>query len=92
MCMKLLNPGAKQAHLRRCHICGTVNEIETHRHETLDHSCSGCGKHLAPFYFFEESVHDGVGDNSLLMSLRKESIGYQPLWGLTAYWPKEEPG
>jgi len=50
------------------------------------HSCDGCGKHLAPFYFFEESEQSGVADNGLVMSLRPEAIGYQPLWGFSAHW------
>lgn len=73
---------------RRCHVCGTINELHTHR-DNMVHSCDGCGKHLAPFYFFEESEQSGVADNGLQMSLRKEAIGYQPLWGFSAYWSVE---
>lgn len=73
---------------RRCHICGTINEVQ-HADSKESHRCEGCGKHLAPFYFFEESEQSGVGDNTLMMSLRKEQIGYQPLWGFSALWSED---
>lgn len=77
----------KHLQYRRCHQCGCVNESPPSVGRMKEgQSCTGCGKHLAPFYFFDESGLDGVGDNVLLMSLRKEAVGYQPLWGLSAYW------
>jgi hypothetical protein len=74
---------------RRCHVCGTTNELDLER-DNMVHACDGCGKHLAPFYFFEESEQSGISDDGLLLSLRKESIGYQPLWGFSVLWPVEE--
>jgi hypothetical protein len=71
-------------HFRRCHICGTLNEAPGQ----LVANCSCCGKHLAPFHYFDESIFMGL-------PLRKEYQtretnlpfkSYPPIWGLTAYW------
>ena len=75
----------KVTHVRRCHVCGTVNELEN----SAIHKCQSCGKHLAPFYFFEESALRGMGDNQLEMSLWKSQGKYHPLWGLSTYWEED---
>lgn len=79
-------------HIRRCHVCGCVNEVKG----SLVKQCSGCGRHLQPFYFFSE-------EKALELKLeRKESIRlsrtpsaltsalplaeYPMLIGLTAAW------
>ena len=73
-------------HIRRCHVCGTVNEQENHPVER----CKDCGKHLAPFFFFKtEDLEKGISDQGLEMSLWKESVGYSPLWGIAIPWPEE---
>lgn len=75
----------KVTHIRRCHVCGTVNESVN----SAVQKCSQCKKYLAPFYFFEEHKLDGIGDVSLHLSTWKESSHYQPLWGLSHYWEDE---
>jgi ribosomal protein S14 len=74
--------GAQVTHIRRCHVCGTVNESEG----SAIHKCSDCGKHLAPFYYFDESKMDGIGDNVLFQSDLKQATDYNPIWGLSHYW------
>ncbi|GIL18768.1 MAG: hypothetical protein BroJett040_25190 [Oligoflexia bacterium] len=70
------------SHVRRCHVCGTVNEAEG----SAIVKCSKCRKHLAPFYFFEESKLEGLADNGLYMSQVKSSATTVPIWGLSTYW------
>jgi hypothetical protein len=72
-------------HIRRCHVCGTVNELEN----AAIQKCSHCRKHLAPFYYFDESELKGVKDNQLEMSLWNHQGSYHPLWGLSTYWEDE---
>lgn len=80
----------KKEHFRVCHKCGTVNCAE----EDLVTCCEGCGKHLAPFYFFDESRAMGMTESTFYSSLNggknRESIlphkEYPPIWGLTVYW------
>jgi len=72
-------------HIRRCHVCGTVNESEN----SAIHKCGHCRKHLAPFYYFDESQLKGVSDNKLEMSLWVQQAFYHPLWGLSTYWEDE---
>lgn len=73
-------------HIRRCHICGTVMVSE----EAAVHRCSQCGKHLAPFYYFDESKLDGLQETGPYLSVWKNLImvpgTYQPIWGLSTYW------
>lgn len=79
-----------KTHFRLCHICGTTNSIEG----DLVTACECCGKHLAPFYFFDESRAMGLTDSSFysgeLGMKSTESVlphkEYPPVWGLTAYW------
>lgn len=74
-------------HVRRCHVCGTVNESENQAIKR----CSKCGKPLAPFYYFDESVLEGLQDDGLHFSTMKlydpEQIEtFKPLWGFSTYW------
>ncbi|MBX2995901.1 MAG: hypothetical protein KF681_13830 [Bdellovibrionaceae bacterium] len=62
-----------------------MNEIEN----AAIHKCGGCRKHLAPFYYFDESDLKGVGDNQLEMSLWNSKGTYHPLWGLSTYWDED---
>ena len=75
-------------HVRRCHVCGAVNELENQ----AVHRCSDCGKHLAPFYYFDESQVSGYDANGFYWSRHDEfdpfSVveNYRPLFGLSTYW------
>lgn len=77
-----------RTHFRVCHQCGTVNSAEN----DLVTACECCGKHLAPFYFFDESRAMGLDHSNIYSSVRevKETLlphrEYPPIWGLTAYW------
>ncbi|MBV2167280.1 MAG: hypothetical protein KUL82_01125 [Bdellovibrio sp.] len=81
---------SSKIHYRLCHRCGTANCAE----DDLVTACDCCGKHLAPFYFFDESKAMGL-DNSNFYSSERHSEAhesllphkeYPPVWGLTAYW------
>ena len=83
---------ATKTHFRLCHICGTANSMEG----GLVTYCESCGKHLAPFYFFDESKAMGLRETGVYSDDRGSASGtclphkeYPPVWGLTAYW---EPG
>lgn len=73
-------------HIRRCHICGELTE----RKGQLVSECAHCGKHLAPFYFYNERlamnlITQAEADQeyrSPALPLRE----YPAIWGLTAYW------
>ena len=75
---------SQKVHLRRCHVCGELNEC----HGNLVRHCNHCGKSLAPFFYFDESkvmglvVESRSGEQKSKLPLRE----YPPLWGLTAYW------
>ena len=78
-----------KTHFRLCHVCGTANSLEG----DLVTECECCGKHLAPFYFFDESRAMGLANSSLYSSEAggsSESVlphkEYPPIRGLTAYW------
>lgn len=71
-------------HFRRCHVCGTLNEASGQ----LVGNCSCCGKHLAPFHYFDESIFMGLPLRKELQN-RETNLpfkSYPPIWGLTAYW------
>ncbi|MNJ98457.1 hypothetical protein D3C87_162230 [compost metagenome] len=76
-----------RTHFRVCHMCGSLNTADG----DLVTACEGCGKHLAPFYFFDESR--AMGLNTLVLSSNESEPEttlphkeYPPVWGLTAYW------
>lgn len=75
-------------HIRRCHVCGTVNELLG----AAIHKCQDCGKHLAPFYYFDESDMQGLDADGFYLSTYKQSAEakdpslFFPLWGFSHYW------
>ncbi|MFN7453606.1 MAG: hypothetical protein ACK5RO_02995 [Pseudobdellovibrionaceae bacterium] len=69
-------------HIRRCHVCGETNQEEN----SAIRRCSHCGKHLAPFYYFDESRMEGLSTEGVHWSQWKEVAQYNPLWGLSTYW------
>ena len=79
-------------HIRRCHICGSVTESE----DSAIHRCQHCGKHLAPFYYFDESKLEGLQENGPHLSVWKQAAlapgTYQPIWGLSTYWQENYEG
>lgn len=80
------SPLATKIHFRRCHFCGETTEVQN---GLVDHCC-GCGKVLAPFYYFDESREMGLKSEAQYQSEYKSSAlpfrEYPPIWGLTAYW------
>ena len=79
-------------HIRRCHVCGGVTELEG----CAVHKCQHCGKHLAPFYYFDESKLEGLldsGPHMSLWTLRTSVPGnIKPIWGLSTYWQENYEG
>lgn len=70
-------------HIRRCHICGEVNET----HDAPVSRCSHCGKFLAPFFFTSDySQIDPESPLTTYFILGQDQMPYQPLRGLSAYW------
>ena len=75
-------------HVRRCHVCGAVNELENQSIR----QCRNCGKHLAPFYYYDESEIKGIEANGLCFSVIKaydpatQIETFKPLIGLSTYW------
>lgn len=74
-------------HVRRCHICGCINEKDS----VLVDRCLSCGKALAPFIF----CYNGIGYSAAeelekrLKAMDKDLASrpsYPPLIGLTLYW------
>lgn len=79
---------ASSTHYRVCHRCHTVNSADGR----LVMTCECCGKHLAPFYFFDESRAMGLQTTDLFNSVKAATESklplkeYPPIVGLTAYW------
>lgn len=71
-----------KVHFRVCHQCGALNEQEGE----LVTDCECCGKHLAPFYFFDESRAMGLQDSGFDTATTLPHKEYPPVFGLTAYW------
>ncbi len=82
-------------HIRRCHVCSTVNE------QVKDPvtKCNGCGKHLVPFMFFDERSEFDPNIQALNLNMNIDEVRpksgslyehmksqYPPLWGITVYW------
>lgn len=82
------NPEKQQVfHIRRCHVCGSVTESEG----SAVHKCAHCGKHLAPFYYFDESKLEGLLESGPYLSTWKLAKdlspgSFNPIWGLSTYW------
>ena len=67
-------------HYRRCHLCDHVTE----QAGEVVTKCGQCGKHMAPFYFFNEvEVTPYSDDNVRPVPLLSERI---PIRGFTSYW------
>lgn len=81
---------ANKVHVRRCHVCGEVNEAEGH----LVSECSFCGKQLSPFFYFDESLAMGLKTPEEAAKEYKSSAlplrEYPPLTGITVYWEAED--
>ena len=67
-------------HIRRCHVCGGMNESP----ETVVTKCDHCGKSMAPFYFFNEAETPTASDCELRMMPTPGERA--PVRGLTAIW------
>lgn len=71
------------SYLRRCHVCGATIEKESHEIG----QCAQCGKHIAPFYYFDERQIIGFGDGVVVQFRMGDSKqGYEPLIGVGLYW------
>jgi hypothetical protein len=73
-------------HIRRCHHCHHVNEST----DSSNMNCQSCGKHLAPFYFFDESSLDGIDAGGLHLSSLHSATKTLPIWGISLYWAEDE--
>lgn len=72
--------------LRRCHVCGATTEKESHEIG----QCVHCGKHLAPFYYFDERQIIGFGDIiGAAFRLGESEYTYAPLIGFGLFWEGE---
>jgi hypothetical protein len=69
-------------HFRRCHHCEAVNVAQG----SALLSCQSCGKHFAPFYFFDESSMDALDEAGIFKSTLREAKTIQPIWGISFYW------
>lgn len=67
-------------HLRRCHVCSHLSETNSGRVV----SCDGCGRMLAPFFFFEESEAEIFTENQPRPLPR--SGERMPVIGFTVFW------
>ena len=84
---------ATVTHIRRCHVCGAVTESVG----SAVHQCAHCGKHLAPFYYFDESKLEGLAEQGLYLSTWKQTQTlnpgtFNPIWGLSTYWQENYEG
>ena len=77
---------AGKVHIRRCHQCGEVCESQG----KLVTECSRCGKHLAPFYYYNERLAMSlISAEEAATEYRSPALplkDYPVLWGLTVYW------
>lgn len=73
----------KPMHVRRCHCCGEVLMSEE---EIL--KCTSCHRSLLPFFYFDKRKVKEIGDNEERPTVDqdKDTSGYGPIRGLTAYW------
>ena len=70
----------KPVHIRRCHICGGINEVEDGRVST----CCHCKRNLAPFYYFDDMFTEAPSEDGV--RLKFPDGEYQPIYGLTVFW------
>ena len=71
---------SEPVHVRRCHMCGGINEADDGFVDTCEH----CGKSLAPFYYFDDRF--SVPPSDLVIRSPRLDGEYRPIQGLTAYW------
>ena len=76
----LLSAPKPRLHIRRCHLCGTTNERDGGEVK----ACVECGKHMAPFYFFNDQ--DVVLHSDFGLRPERPSGKVRPVIGFTAYW------
>lgn len=85
-------PTSSIYHVRRCHVCGHVTELEG----AAIHKCESCGKHLAPFFYFDESKLEGLKEQGPYLStwnqVQHEPGTFNPIWGLSTYWQESYEG
>ena len=85
----------KKIHIRRCHICGNVNE----KKKDFVTKCTSCGKVLAPFMFFDDKNDFDPANKITIKTIDLDNARhkagslyehlksqYPPLRGLTVYW------
>ena len=70
----------KAVHIRRCHVCDGVTEIEKGQVSR----CIHCNHSLAPFYYFDDKYMEIPAENTL--RIKTPDGEYVPIYGLTAYW------
>jgi hypothetical protein len=69
-------------YVRRCHICGEVNEGTE---DIL--KCGSCHKSLLPFFYFDKRKLAEFSDNEHRpIDPPDRRTGYGPIRGLTVYW------
>ena len=72
-------------HIRRCHVCGAVNESKGHVVER----CTTCQKALMPFLFCESTYEEQALELSKDIYAQEGSqlkVIYPPLVGIALYW------
>lgn len=77
-----MNYAGKVFHIRRCHVCDTVNEGQN----KFLLKCQDCGKHFAPFFYYDEGHQIQIRDDGAHTSVWSLIEGYHPLWGISTYW------
>jgi hypothetical protein len=73
---------ADSLYIRRCHVCGDMNESK----EDIV-KCESCRKSLLPFYYFDKKkLAEFSDDKGRPFDGRDKESGYGPIRGLTVYW------
>lgn len=76
----LLKAPTPRTHIRRCHVCGITHEADGEEVKV----CGSCGKHMAPFYFFEDT--EVVPHSDFGLRPERPAGKVRPVLGFTAYW------
>lgn len=72
-------------HFRRCQFCNGMNECIG----DLVTECSGCGKRLLPFLYFDERIEFGfskLSNKKIKFTTRLPHSVYPPLVGVSSVW------